>query len=97
MLEHIEDLIPIFQKVSSVLQTDGHVYIGELHPFKQYTGTKARFDTEEGRTIVPCFTHHISDFIEAGKKSGLSLVELKEYFNEGDEIPRVLVLVMGKR
>ncbi len=96
VLEHIEDLTLIFQKASSVLQTNGHVYVGELHPFKQYTGTKARFDTEEGRTIVPCFTHHISDFTEAGKKRGLQLIELKEYFDEERDIPRVLVLLMRK-
>lgn len=96
VLEHIEHLAPIFEKVASVLQPNGHVYLGELHPFKQYSGTKARFDTEEGRTIVPCFNHHVSDFTEAGKLNGLQLIELKEYFDEERGIPRVLVLVMRK-
>lgn len=43
VLEHIENLEIIFQKASAVLKTGGYIYIGELHPFKQYTGSKARF------------------------------------------------------
>lgn len=97
VLEHIEHLEPVFEKAASILQRDSYVYIGELHPFKQYTGSKARFDTEEGRTIVSCFTHHISDFTEAAKKSDLQLIELKEYFGESDKIPRVLVLLFRKK
>jgi ubiquinone/menaquinone biosynthesis C-methylase UbiE len=45
VLEHIEHLGDIFEKVFGVLKTGGHMYIGELHPFKQYTGSKARFET----------------------------------------------------
>ncbi len=98
VLEHIENLEPVFENVSSVLKKDGHVYIGELHPFKQYNGTKARFDTEEGRQVVPCFNHNISDFINAGKKFGLELICLTEYFDEDNrnDIPRILVLLMRK-
>lgn len=98
VLEHIENLEVIFKKAASVLQINGYVYVGELHPFKQYTGSKARFDTEEGRTVVSCFTHHISDFTEAAKKHGLQLTELREYFDKGErEIPRVLALLFQKK
>ena len=98
VLEHIENVETVFKKAASVLETGGYMYMGELHPFKQYTGSKARFDTEEGRTVVPCFTHHISDFTNAADKYGLQLMELKEYFEEGDkEIPRVLVLLFQKK
>src|SRR4051812_45191966 len=45
ILEHIENLDPVFYEVSQALIPGGHVYIGELHPFKQYAGSKARFDT----------------------------------------------------
>jgi ubiquinone/menaquinone biosynthesis C-methylase UbiE len=44
VLEHIQNLDAVFEKVSGVLQSGGYVYIGELHPFKQYTGSKARFE-----------------------------------------------------
>ena len=68
VLEHIEDLDSIFDKVSKVLNNGGFIYIGELHPFKQYTGSKARFETEDGIQVVSCFNHHISDFLIAAKK-----------------------------
>lgn len=71
ILEHIEQLPPIFEKASSYLQLNGYLYVGELHPFKQYSGSKARFETEEGLQVVSCFNHHISDFVDAGKQCGL--------------------------
>lgn len=98
VLEHIENLRNVFEKVSKVLAVGGHVYLGELHPFKQYSGSKARFDTADGVQVVPCFNHHISDFVVAAKASGLEMLELKEYFdNEGRSVlPRILVMVFKK-
>ncbi len=68
VLEHIEDLDPVFKQASKLLKPGGYVYIGELHPFKQYSGSKARFATEAGEQVVNCFNHHLSDFVEAAKK-----------------------------
>ncbi|WP_128544239.1 class I SAM-dependent methyltransferase [Larkinella soli] len=98
VLEHIEYLPPVFEKVAAVLSPGGLVYVGELHPFKQYTGTKARFDTEEGRQVVACFNHHISDFVGAAGTYGLRLSALREYFDEDDRtrMPRILTLVFQK-
>lgn len=98
ILEHIENLNEIFEKVSKVLQPGGHVYIGELHPFKQYTGTKARFETETGLQEVPCFNHHLSDFFQATKKYGLHIVLINEYFDgkERSHVPRILTILLKK-
>ena len=98
VLEHIENLDHIFKEVYKKLNDQGYVYIGELHPFKQCTGSKARFQTEEGLQIIQCYNHHISDFIQSAKKYGLKLVELDEYFDNGDEtsIPRILTLLLQK-
>jgi len=98
VLEHIEDLDPIFRATAKALVPGGHVYIGELHPFKQYSGSKARFDTEEGQQIVTCFNHHISDFLEPAKRYGLEIESLHEYFDEGNRaaIPRILTLLLKK-
>jgi len=98
VLEHIENLDHIFKEVSQLLKPGGYVYIGELHPFKQYAGSKARFETENGLQIVGCFTHHISDFVQAGKKNGLSLVDIKEHFDDDNrnEIPRILIILLKK-
>jgi ubiquinone/menaquinone biosynthesis C-methylase UbiE len=98
VLEHIEDLDQIFKKVSAALQSGGHVYIGELHPFKQYTGSKARFDTEKGTQVVQCFNHHVSDFIQSAKKYGLQPADINEYFDDDkrNEIPRILMILLKK-
>jgi ubiquinone/menaquinone biosynthesis C-methylase UbiE len=98
VLEHIENLDHIFKEVSKSLNAGGYVYIGELHPFKQYTGTKARFDTENGRQVVKCFNHHISDFIQIAKKHGLVLADINEFFdnNNRNEIPRILTIILRK-
>ena len=99
ILEHIENLEPVFSEASKALATGGYMYIGELHPFKQYTGTKARFTTEEGELVVTCFNHHISDFTSAAKKYGFDVVDLNEYFDDDarTSIPRILSILFKKK
>jgi 2-polyprenyl-3-methyl-5-hydroxy-6-metoxy-1,4-benzoquinol methylase len=98
VLEHIKNLDHIFSETSSSLNSDGWVYIGELHPFKQYTGSKARFDTAHGLQVLECFDHHISDFTNLAKKFGLTLMDLNEYFDNDDRtgIPRILTILLKK-
>ena len=98
MLEHIEDLNAVFQKLAKVSHTGTCVYIGELHPFKQYAGSKARFETESGTHVVTCFNHHVTDFIQAANNSGFQLLQLDEQFDDADrsQIPRILNLLFEK-
>lgn len=98
VLEHIEDLEAIFAKLNKVIQPNGIVYIGELHPFKQYSGSKARFETSEGVQVVTCFNHHITDFVSAAKNNHFELIKINEYFddNNRNNIPRILTLVFRK-
>jgi ubiquinone/menaquinone biosynthesis C-methylase UbiE len=98
VLEHIENLQHVFSEAANKLQTGGQMYIGELHPFKQYTGSKARFDTGESTQVVQCYTHHLSDFIQAAKAANLTIKEVNEFFDDNDRstIPRILSLVFEK-
>ncbi len=98
VLEHIENLDKIFERLYEVLNPNALVYIGELHPFKQYSGTKARFETTEGLQIVTCFTHHISDFVNSAKKCNFRLIDINEYFDDDDKttIPRILTMIFEK-
>jgi ubiquinone/menaquinone biosynthesis C-methylase UbiE len=98
MLEHIEDLNAVFQKVAKVTAKGSQVYIGELHPFKQYAGSKARFETETGTQVLTCFNHHVTDFIQAANTSGFQLLQLDEQFDDADrtQIPRILNLLFEK-
>ena len=45
-LEHIENLNHIFLQANMKLKNDGLFFIRELHPFKQYLGSKAKYNTE---------------------------------------------------
>jgi ubiquinone/menaquinone biosynthesis C-methylase UbiE len=98
VLEHIENLDLIFEKLAQVIKKEGFVYIGELHPFKQYAGSKARYNTLEGEQVVTCFNHHVSDFTEAAKKYGFEIKLIKEYFDDQDKqnLPRILTILFKK-
>lgn len=95
VLEHIENLDHIFRETSKKILPGGIIYIGELHPYKQYLGTKARFETKEGTQILECYNHNISDFVQSAKKSGLNIKDIREFFDEDEStgVPRVLALV----
>jgi len=94
VLEHIENIDFVFRQARKVLRKDGLFYIGELHPFKQYQGSKARFDTESGVFELECFVHHISEFFEAAQRNNFECVDLKEWFDDDDRtvIPRLLTM-----
>ncbi len=98
VLEHIENLGFVFAEANKALRENGHFYIGELHPFKQYSGSKARFETGNGSFELECFIHHVSEFFEAAKNNKFEIVELKEWFDDDDKtrIPRLLTLVFKK-
>jgi len=99
VLEHIENLNTIFKKVETVTTQGSVVYIGELHPFKQYTGTKARFETMSGTETLTCFDHNISEFITAASASGFVLEALSEYADDDSAtpIPRILSMTFIKQ
>jgi 2-polyprenyl-3-methyl-5-hydroxy-6-metoxy-1,4-benzoquinol methylase len=98
VIEHIENLNDIFIKLSELILTNGYVYISELHPFKQYLGSKARFETENGQQIVTCYNHHISDFTISAKNNNFEIVSVEEFFDNEDRssIPRILTLLLRK-
>lgn len=84
VLEHIQDLGHIFAEGARVLKPGGVFYISELHPFRQYLGTQARFTTDGIETLVPAYLHHISDFIDTATANRFELIELKEGWHTED-------------
>jgi len=100
ILEHIEDLKGIFRQVYATLKEGGRFFICELHPFKQYVGSKARYETESGEMeVLETYNHHISEFMDDAFEAGFRLKELKEWFDEDNnkrEFPRLLSLVFEK-
>lgn len=97
-LEHIQDLNFVFQQANNSLKTGGHFFICELHPFKQYYGSKARFETDEGIHILETFIHHISSFTDAALSNNFRIKKLDEWFDEDnkDNIPRLISFLFEK-
>lgn len=97
VLEHIQDLSFVFSEAARVLSRAGRFFVCELHPFRQYGGTVARFQRAE-TTEIPAFVHHLTDFTDAAVASGLSLVSVKEWWHEADrDKPPRLVSFMFER
>ena len=99
VLEHIQDLSFVFTEAARTLRSNGRFYLNELHPFKQYDGKKARFYRNEEKIEVDAFIHHISDFVGAAIRSGLTLVNLNEYWHEADQnrLPRIISFLFERR
>ena len=98
ILEHVENIEFVFHEASRHLKTKGWFYVGELHPFKQYEGTKARFESGSGTVTLECYTHHASDYMTAATKNQLSCVSLTEWFDEGkNSIPRIIAFLFQKK
>ena len=96
VLEHVRDLSFIFSEAARVLVKGGRIFVCELHPFRQYGGTVARFQRAE-TTEIPAFVHHLTDFTDAALASGLSLVSIKEWWHEADRDrpPRLVSFVFA--
>lgn len=99
VLEHIRDLSFIFAEAGRVLVKGGRFFISELHPFRQYRGTKANFQREQQRMEIEAYVHHLSDFTGAAADAGLSLVSMKEWWHEEDrdKPPRLVSFMFEKQ
>lgn len=94
VLEHVEDLGPVFTQARRVLRKGGLLYIGELHPYRQLAGGQARFTPEgsEREQLVPAWKHSISEFVSEALRAGFELRRMAEPAFEDDEVSRLLQL-----
>jgi ubiquinone/menaquinone biosynthesis C-methylase UbiE len=98
VLEHIEDLGHIFSEAARTLKNNGQFLVDELHPIRQYSGTKARFERGDEIVEVDAFVHHISDFTNVASANGLKLVAFNEHWHEEDagKPPRLVSFIFRK-
>lgn len=98
VLEHIEDLVPVFQQANDCLRAGGQFYVSELHPFRQYQGSKARYQQSEQTIEVDAYVHHASDFLQAARQQNLSLVNFHEHWHAEDagKPPRLATFLFKK-
>lgn len=98
-LEHIEDLNHVFGQAAEKLTENGIFFISELHPFKQYMGSKARYRTKNGIVDLEVFIHHISDYTNNATRNGFKLIEINEWFEKksNEDIPRLISFIFRKK
>jgi|SRR5687768_7827383 len=99
ILEHVENLDFVFFEAQRILRASGYFFVSELHPVKQYTGSKARFELNNKSVSPDCYTHHVSDYFSSALKSGFTCTELKEWFDDHnrDSVPRLINFLFQKQ
>jgi len=97
-LEHIKDLDFIFNQAYQKLKSGGKFFICELHPTRQYTGSKAKYETENGIEELEVYVHHLSEYLASAKRNFFNLIEINEWFDHEteNEIPRLISFVFSK-
>ncbi len=101
VLEHIENLDPIFVELKRVLRPGGMAYLAELHPERQRRGSQGRFAAKDGSTVlVPSTIHTETDYVNAGVAAGLQLVRQSDRACPADIIkqapPRLITFMWHK-
>lgn len=102
VLEHVEELAPIFANAARVLRPGGVLYLCELHPYRQLRGSQAHFtDSASGETVhVTAFAHSVSEYVNGGIGAGLALTALGEHTEDGapqDALPRLLSVMFQRQ
>jgi ubiquinone/menaquinone biosynthesis C-methylase UbiE len=101
ILEHVQDLAPIFAEAARALRSGGQLFLCELHPFRQRRGSQAQFtDPATGERVrVDAFTHAVSDYLNAALAHGFVLRHLGEWLEPGappESPPRLLSLLLER-
>jgi len=98
VLEHIKDLPFIFSEAYRSLVNGGLFFMCELHPFRQYQGTKANFERQREVRVIQAFVHHISEFLENAQSQGFVLQQFNEWWHEADagKPPRLASFIFKK-
>jgi ubiquinone/menaquinone biosynthesis C-methylase UbiE len=95
VFEHIEHIEPIFAEAMRASRVGGELFLCELHPMRQMYGRQAVFTNRAtGETErVPGFLHDVSEYVNAGLRSGYQVVHLGEWRDANarrSDLPRLL-------
>lgn len=102
ILEHVENLAPVFAEAARVLNAGGEFFLCELHPMRQLSGGQAQFSNSKTgeRQLVSAFLHDVSDYVNTGLASGFELKQMGEWRDAdapANSQPRLLSLLFKSR
>ncbi|MEP6763943.1 MAG: class I SAM-dependent methyltransferase [Gemmatimonadaceae bacterium] len=101
VLEHVEDLLPVYHEAARVLRSGGQLYFCELHPFRQMRGGQAHFTEQSSNEIVrvSAYAHSVSDYVNSGIQSEFGLQEIGEWLENNaaaDAAPRIFSVLFRR-
>ena len=95
-LEHIDKMDHIFSSLFMKLIRGGKCFVSEIHPKKQLTGSKARFEINRTEIILDVFQHSEQDYIQSAEKAGFKLLTKKDWYDNENDIPRLISFLFEK-
>ena len=95
-LEHIEALDHIFNSLFVKLTQGGKCFVCELHPKKQLSGSKARFEENGSEIELDVYYHSELEYIESAEKAGFNLIAKKDWYDNEKDVPRLISLLLEK-
>ncbi len=98
ILEHIEDLRPVYREAARVLRPAGRFLLCEIHPYRQLRGAQAQYSEPSSDAGVPirAYRHSVSEYATRGLEAGFRIAHVGEWCREGSEIPRLLSLLFER-
>ena len=76
---HLTDLAEFYAEAARLTRPNGRVVVVDYHPFMLLKGVPTHFDDPTGKPIaIANIIHLLGDHVEAGRRAGLALLELRE-------------------
>ena len=95
-LEHIETLDHIFNSLFMKLTQGGKCFVCELHPKKQLSGSKARFEKNGDKIALDVFYHSELEYLESAQTARFNLIGKKEWYDNKKTVPRLISFLFEK-
>ena len=95
-LEHIEALDHFFNSLFMKLTQGGKCFVCELHPKKQLSGSKARFEENGSEIELDVYYHSELEYIESAEKAGFNLIAKKDWYDNEKDVPRLISFLFEK-
>ena len=97
ILEHVDDVGPIYREAARALRSGGSLFVCEIHPYRQIRGGQAQIRSECGDARPICaYIHSLSEYVNEGLAAGLSVRNIGEWHGGRDDTPRLLSLLFER-